>query len=173
MARQSRASQDGIEAASATYNKCTRMLQEELGLKPFDLGLGPRASFEETVTLLRAFLQRQTGHHKAHLEELTTDDFSFNEILRLMRLTAMKLGQPNKLVITREEFIREVNKVLQEEGGLKMAKRLSAGAVTGRYAWIEGHMQTFLRRHRDVVRLSKKLPDCLTITIPRSGRRKN
>lgn len=167
MVRLKKASQQGIEAASATYKKCTSMLQDELGLQPIDLGLGPRASFEETVTLLRANLQRKGAHDATDAEELTEDDFSFNEILRLMRLTALKLARPKRYFMDRETFIREVNFVLQEEAGLRVAKKLFPNAETGRYAWIEGHMPVFLRRHKDVVRRSDKQPHNLKIVCTR------
>lgn len=167
MVRPKKASQQGIEAASATYKKCTSMLQDELGLQPIDLGLGPRASFEETVTLLRANLQRKGAHDATDAEELTEEDFSFNEILRLMRLTALKLARPKRYFMDRETFIREVNLVLQEEGGLRVAKKLFPNAETGRYAWIEGHMPVFLRRHKDVVRRSDKQQHDLKIICTR------
>lgn len=167
MVRSKKASQEGIKAASATYKKCTGLLQDELGLQPIDLGLGPRARFEETVTLLRAILQRKGAQDAAGAEELTEDDFSFNEILRLMRLTALKLARPKRYFIAREIFIREVNLVLQEEGGLRIAKKLFANSETGRYAWIEDHMPIFLRRHKDVMRRSEKRPNDLKIGCTR------
>jgi hypothetical protein len=168
--RPKKTSREGIEAASATYKKCTGMLQDELGLQPIDLGLGPRASFEETVTLLRAILQRKGAHDAAGAEELTEDDFSFNEILRLMRLTTLKLARPKRYFIVREKFIREVNLVLQDEGGLRIAKKLFPNAKTGRYVWIEDHMPTFLRRHKDVMRRSDKRPNDLKIVCIRPNK---
>lgn len=167
MARRPLASREGIEAASRTYIRCTNILCKELEVEPTELGLGPRAAFEETVTLLRATLERRGEGPTEHGQDLTQDDFSFNEVLRLMRLTAIKNAGPKKFRLTREEFIRRVNAVLQEEGGLRTALRLVPRARTGRYAWIEGHVQTFLHRHADVVRRSKNFPDLLRIVVVR------
>lgn len=167
MANGRSASREGIEAASATYNRCTALLRKELGVEPINLGLGPRDTFEETVTLLRAMLERRGEDSAAEGEDLTEDDFSFNGILRLMRLTAIKVSRPKKFRMSREAFIRAVNDVLQQEGGLKVAKRLVPKAKTGRYAWIEGHIQTFLHRHDDVVRRSKKHQNDLRIVSTR------
>ena len=154
-------SKEGIEAASRTYNRCTSLLREALEMDPTDLGLGPRDTFEETVTIARALLERErpTGER----ENLTKDDFSFNEVLRLMRLTAIRMAGPKRLRVTREEFIRRVNAVLQEDGGLEVSKRIVPNAKTGRYAWIEEHMQKFLHRNNDVVRRSKKHTETLRI----------
>ncbi len=124
MARRPRVSTEGIEAASRTYIRCANILREELEAEPTDLGLGPRAAFEETVTLLRATLERRLKGATDHRHDLTQNDFSFNEVLRLMRLTAIKNAGLKKFRLTREEFIRRVNTVLQEEGGLKVARRL-------------------------------------------------
>jgi hypothetical protein len=167
MTKRPTASREGIEAASRTYIRCTNLLREELDAVPPDLGLGPRDSFEQAVTLLRAVLERRDEGSSAQGKELTENDFSFNEVLRLMRLTAIKHAGPKKIRLTREDFIRCVNSVLQEEGGLRTAKRLFPNAKKGRYAWIEGHVQTFLHRHRDVVRRSKKFPDSLRIVVVR------
>lgn len=166
MARGSRVTHDGIEAASKTYNRCTQLLRNELGLDPVDLGLGPKDTFEETVTLLRARLEQGKRSIDPDLGELTEDDFSFNEVLRLMRLTAITLAEPKKYRISRKAFIKAVNDVLQEEGGLKVSI-LRPKAKTGRYRWINNHIQTFLHRHRKVVRLPKKYPTDLMIIATR------
>ena len=130
-------------------------------MDPTDLGLGPRDTFEETVTLLRAKLEREAP--AAEKADLTEEDFSFSEVHRLMRLTALKIAGPKRIRLSREQFIRGVNSVLQDEGGLKVAKRLVPKGSTGRYAWIEGHVQKFLHRHGDVVKRLKKHPDMLRI----------
>jgi hypothetical protein len=129
--------------------------------------LGPRDDFEETVTLLRATLERRGDGSSNQPQNLTHEDFSFNEVLRLMRVTALEAAGPKKFRMKREDFIRLVNEVMQEKGGLKVAKRLMPRAETGRYAWIEKHIQTFLHRHRDVVRLSKLSPGTLRIVAVR------
>jgi len=166
VARKSHASREGIEAASKTYIRCTKRLCEELDVEPVGLGLGPRADFEETVTIIRAILERR-GEDDSNPGDLTHADFSFNEVLRLMRLTALELAEPKRYTLTREAFIRHVNNVLQETGGLTVNAHLFPSAATGRYAWIQSHLQTFLRRHRDVVRRSTTNPDLLIIAAAR------
>ena len=134
-------------------------------MEPTDLGLGPRDTFEETVTLVRARLEREAP--AAEKTDLTQEDFSFNEVLRVMRLTAVKIAGPKRIRLSREHFIRMVNSVLQDEGGLKVAKRLVPNGSTGRYAWIERHIQKFLHRNGDVMKRSKKHPDMLRINAVR------
>lgn len=154
MPSKSTVSRDGIEAASRTYIRCTGLLRKEFGVPSTGADLGPRDTFEETVTYLRAKFERESGQEA----ELTQADFSSNEVVRLMMLTALNTGTPKRRRLKRAEFIRLVNVTLQEDGGLKVVRRWHAGAENGRYAWIDSHMSVLLRRHADVVSRSKRYP---------------
>lgn len=163
MSGKSTVPKESIEAASRTYVRCTNLLCERFGVSPPDRGLGPRETFEATVTRLQEMLVNPGEEASGSHLERTEEDFSFNEVLRMMKKTVCTCIESNDLLLTREEFIRRVNATLEEEGGLKFAGRLVPKAQTGRYAWIEEHMQTFLRRNSDVVRRSKSFPDSLRI----------
>lgn len=163
MSIRSSISNESIKAASCTYNRCTELLRKEFHIQSASAGLGPRDAFEETINVLRAKLAR-----KSRLEgEQTQGDFSSNDVVEFMRRTAVKIGTPKKRRLKRAEFIRLVNGVLQEEGGLRIVRRWHAGAANGRYAWIDGHMPTLLRRHTDVISRSSKHPG--ELWVGRSG----
>ena len=143
------ASKDGIEAASKTYIKCMRAIAEAADIEPV-IGGAPRESFEHTVTKLRAILVNSTtGAKKA--DRLTIDDFSFNEVLRLMRDAALGMAGERSQRIERDTFIREALRVIREDGGLEK-KKIYPDASTGHYAWVVDHMPTFLRRNRDAIK---------------------
>jgi hypothetical protein len=166
-------SRDGIEAASKTYIRCSNLLRDEFAITALESGLGPKASFEETVSSLRTLFDRRGTKSKYQAHERAQEEFSFSEVLGLMRIAAVQLAGSKTYALAREDFIRSVNNVLQETGGLRIAKRLVPNATGGRYAWINGHLQTFLLRHKDVVRRSASQHEILIVAPNQATRRGN
>lgn len=142
------ASRDGIEAASKTYIKCMKAIAEAADIDPV-VGGAPRESFEQTVTKLRAILVNSTAGAKK--DRLTTDDFSWNEVMRLMRDAALGMAGERSQRIERDTFIREALRVIREDGGLEK-KKIYPDASSGHYAWVVDHMPIFLRRNRDAIK---------------------
>lgn len=138
-----KSSLEAIQASSKTYNRCTALLAEAVGIGP-STGLGPRGDFEMTVLRVRQKLEADVMH------PLTEDDFAPNQILQFMRRTAERLAAAGEEAITRDKFVREVISELRERGGLKV-KAIHSKASTGHYAWVWSYMQTFLVRNRDVI----------------------
>ncbi|PHK93472.1 hypothetical protein CR162_18545 [Pseudoroseomonas rhizosphaerae] len=142
-AQKDKTSLEAIRASSKTYNRCTAVLAEAVGIEPSS-GQGPRSDFEMTVLRARQKLEAEVKH------SLTEDDFAPSQLLQFMRRTAERLADAGAETITRDAFIREVIADLRERGGL-VVKKISSTANSGHYAWIWSWMQTFLVRNQDII----------------------
>ncbi len=138
-----------IEAASATYRRCARLLAEAADTElPDGMGLGQRALFELTIEIALPSMAVRLRDEEGLVEDaLTEDDFSMNAILRALRLAARDVETDGEGVAERDALIRSANIRLQKEG----LKPVRLQRDLGRYSWIAEHMHVFLRRHADVV----------------------
>jgi hypothetical protein len=165
MGRRAQAVVTAVKAASMTYNRCAGLIAEACGVDVLR-GEGPKETFELTVLHIRRMIEQ--GDSKPS-SQLTMDDFSFNQVLDYMRLTAEHLSIPGWRTIDRQEFIREVIKTLEVCSGLEK-KKVYPNAVRGHYRWVDHQMRTFLHRNKDVI--TRRSPDRVTIRPRRHGARR-